>query len=484
MKREILQKIYLITLVIMLAGIISSCELDKPTRPEIPTPAPVETNYILSLTVDPLWIPADGRSKATLTAKLTNKSGFPLQGENIYFSATHGTLSEKIMVTDATGEAKVTFTAGIRPGSALLTASFGATQKKVTITLTGSGIELFVWCDPEWLIADGTSTANVYVHVISGGAGIPGLPVKISTERGVLFNSDCETEVITNTDGIGYASLTASYLPKGVEWATSVIQATLNVKDNEGNTLTFYAVDEIAFGNIKIEFWAENFKPKPGTSTNLYIEAFGLGDPNFPVRDLDFELSAVKGTVYPTSIRTGEDGKAKAYYKAASTSDADFITATARKSAVQKCTGNSNLDWKRTIDVDVSGVENYKVDVFFSDTELPSDGSSATVIVLVRRLNNEPIKDVYVQFKLEGAGQLDPSDCPPGCWPGPIPGVDCPNGGDIRCTYDCTDIAGYASETIEAPDTGQSGSAILWITVVYGDYPYRNFWIINYVPPE
>jgi len=74
---------------------------------------------VVSLSVTPESIPVGGR--ATVTAQLTDLSGFPIAGDTIFFSASKDSLTADHAITNAVGEAKVELL-GQDPGETTISA--------------------------------------------------------------------------------------------------------------------------------------------------------------------------------------------------------------------------------------------------------------------------------------------------------------------------------------------------------------------------
>lgn len=76
----------------------------------------------LDLTSNPNTIPNDGTSTSTLTATVTDGNGDPVQGAQVVFFTSAGTLSATTATTDASGIARVTLTSSLEETTAQVAA--------------------------------------------------------------------------------------------------------------------------------------------------------------------------------------------------------------------------------------------------------------------------------------------------------------------------------------------------------------------------
>jgi len=166
----------------------------------------------ISLSVSPLETVADGRSKVTLTATVSDAMGNLVQdGTIVTFSSTLGQLLSTSATTQ-NGSASVQLLAPTIPGIAIITASSGEAKTTATVSfLPGPPRRVEITLDPPSLVADGTSTSRVVAKVSDEF----GNPVQDGTT--VTFSVDPQiatiTPTATTTGGEAIATLRAGTTP-------------------------------------------------------------------------------------------------------------------------------------------------------------------------------------------------------------------------------------------------------------------------------
>jgi hypothetical protein len=125
--------------------------------------------YAISVSSSDDWLTADGRSQARITARVT-LNGEPVAGRAVGFACTSGMGSLRVTrgETDRSGEARAVYTAGVKRGLVIVTATDVAAgiSGSVPIELRSDApAKIAVRVDPERLPADGNSRAEVLVEV-------------------------------------------------------------------------------------------------------------------------------------------------------------------------------------------------------------------------------------------------------------------------------------------------------------------------------
>ncbi len=165
--------------------------------------------------------------KATVTIKAYTKTGKPVNGAIITLVATGGTLSASSVITNSSGEATVTFTAGNTPGEATITATSGDTSANTTLIITApqpASINLIA--TPSSVSAGGKVVIGVQVLDASGNP-IEGATVTLAASAGTLEASSLTTDATgsasTTLDTTGTTEdITITALSGGVTATTTV----------------------------------------------------------------------------------------------------------------------------------------------------------------------------------------------------------------------------------------------------------------------
>lgn len=165
----------------------------------------------VSLSLDPVEIPADGTAQTTATAEVTDTYGNPVAGQDVNFEASGGQALGA--VTDhEDGSFSVAITSTTVPGDSTVTAtdsapvtpivSEPATLKQTVLPATSVAVTL----DPATILADGAAKTTATVSVTNVlGDPVPGEDVAVTTDGGQLVGA-----VTDNGNGTYTAELTAS----------------------------------------------------------------------------------------------------------------------------------------------------------------------------------------------------------------------------------------------------------------------------------
>jgi adhesin/invasin len=174
---------------------------------------------IASLTVDKARIEPGEESEITVVVE--DRQGTPVAGHEVRFKVAESFGSiDATEATDGTGTATVTYKAPAMTGVAAITVSGEDLLPKTTYIQVGEGI-LMVY--PASILADGLSTAAVYLRLVDGeGFPLEGAEVtfSLSPEQGMVYPAT------TETDSTGYAEATY-YSEPSVGDQTVTIQAEI-----------------------------------------------------------------------------------------------------------------------------------------------------------------------------------------------------------------------------------------------------------------
>ncbi|MFH1220153.1 MAG: invasin domain 3-containing protein [Candidatus Eisenbacteria bacterium] len=164
-------------------------------------------NLSLSITADPVQIPADGKSTSAITARLTEAaSGLPIVDTQVDFRTSLGVVDAS-SVTDENGFARATLVSSTAPGVATVKALFGIVADSAQVTL--GSLRLSVSAAQERMVADGVSSQYVVATLVTGSNNpVSGVVIDFSTNHGVITRS-----VTTDSRGMAAALLTSTSYP-------------------------------------------------------------------------------------------------------------------------------------------------------------------------------------------------------------------------------------------------------------------------------
>lgn len=260
----------------------------------------------VSLSATPGVIPADGQSSSRVVARLIETtSRVPLDGEEVRFGATAGTITGRVS-SDATGSAAATLT-GLASGAvSTITVFYGNTLTAQT-TVTFSALTLSVSAVRNSISADGTSTTDVVARLINEARNpVPGVSVNFSTSLGAV------TSPVT-TDDAGEARAT---LRSGT--ATGAAQVTASFSGNTAQTTVNFVAPPTP-QSIVLAVTPANL-PADGV-TRATVTATVLDAQGTPMPDgtaVTFSIVSGGGSlIAPSTVM--EDGEASAEYVAGTT---------------------------------------------------------------------------------------------------------------------------------------------------------------------
>ena len=150
------------------------------------TPAPVTppgpVAAAINLSASATTVKSDNSNSTTITATVLNAANAAISGVAVTFSADTGILSSGSVTSDASGQAKVTFSAGGNNASSrtgTITATAGTVSSQIPIKITGSTIDL-VSNGTSLIIGGSPATLTVTVKN-AGGAPISGTSVTLAS---------------------------------------------------------------------------------------------------------------------------------------------------------------------------------------------------------------------------------------------------------------------------------------------------------------
>lgn len=176
---------------------------------DVPIGEPPETAPNVTVSVNPDNIPVGEDSTATVTIIVRNPDNTPA-GANleVVLTTTLGTLDPERPLTDSTGTAKSTLSAGLQSGTAEITAFVGNSDPETTtLTIRESAADISLQPNPASIPR--TDTDIVLLAFVSNSQGLPlqGQSVTFRSEIGRFGGSNI---AFTNTNGQAQVTLSVT----------------------------------------------------------------------------------------------------------------------------------------------------------------------------------------------------------------------------------------------------------------------------------
>ncbi len=268
----------------------------------------------LPIGIDPATLPADGKSTAVVSVRLTDLRGIGIPGTAVLFQTTMGNINP-LGVTDLLGWARVQLQASPAPGTAMIIAAAGAVKGYATIAFTpltnnaqDTGPRIFLTIDPTTLIADGASTAKVQALVLDGaGRALPNTTVLFSATLGTVKDGTVNTgpdgkaeTTLTATDHAGVAVVTAQ-----VGQITAASQITFQGANTGTGGLDIHAWSGQTNGFVA-ENWLCRQLQVTGDIKSNYLQTLTILDGDGKtLKELSFNKDAV--------LLTDQNGQVRGY---------------------------------------------------------------------------------------------------------------------------------------------------------------------------
>ena len=336
---------------------------------------------VLIITANPSTLIANGVSTSTITARLVDLDGKPVQGVAVRFSTSLGSIKAVTDVTDANGEATATLTAGVKAGVAIVTVRAATAEASIDVPILAGAaqfIRLTTYVPQPPLYADGFTQVKVIAEVTdaNGNWVVPGTTVTF-TQTDSAGNQAVQTAL---TDDKGQASVffTSTVAGKAVVTATSGT-ATAQI------SITYLPAVMLSMDISPAIVTADG--ASTATVTVVAKNAQGNPMPNVTIR-----FQASHGTITDQAV-TDAQGRATATYTAPRLNEPTTVVtiiAIARflDGTEQRITGVLTL---QGIGAGLSLAAN--------PPSLPADGKSEAMIrVLALDVQNRPVRGLTVKF--------------------------------------------------------------------------------------
>jgi len=264
------------------------------------------TGITVAVVANPGVIPADGVSSSHVVARLIETtSRVPLDGEEVSFGATAGTITGRVM-TDATGSADATLTGLASGATSTVTVFYGRTLT-AQATVTFSALSLSVMPALASIRADGQSSVDVVARLVTAENN-PARNARIdfATNLGTITSP-----VLTDDNGEAHATLRS-----GTQTGTAQVTASSGslVQQTTVNFVALPTVGSILLGAASAHLDADGADRTTITATVL--DAAQAPMPNgTPV---NFSITGGTGTLISPEAVTS-NGQATVTYVASTT---------------------------------------------------------------------------------------------------------------------------------------------------------------------
>ena len=160
----------------------------------------------VALALTPQSVPADGTSKATVSATVYDSAGAPLPGVGVAIATTVGLFADgynwDLLTSDGAGQVSETLTSAVAGGATVTATAWYqnpdgrwtemAQAGSVRFTPPGAVAKVDLTVTPTQVPADGTGTATLTATVLgTGGIPVPDATVTFSATGGVFVGGSC-----------------------------------------------------------------------------------------------------------------------------------------------------------------------------------------------------------------------------------------------------------------------------------------------------
>jgi hypothetical protein len=351
----------------------------------------------ITLSADPLMIPADGKSSSLITATLMDPKGVPVAvGTAATFTTNHGKFSNTLQsitlaTTDSSGIIKVSLIAGTDNSIAEITCtSYGVTQK-IVIGIGSSVGAITLSATPLKIPADGVSSSAIGAQIVDQNNVLigPGVSVRFETTLGTFSNGLKAIDVVTTAQVIGTYNVMTSLIAD-----TTPGKALVTCKSGGVTQAITVEIGDMPAATIKLS--ANPTKIAADGKSSSTITATVTDNGGKPV---------VNGTTvnFTTTLGTFKNGLqsiSEAISNDSGTVDVSLMSGTTSGIATVTATSNGvtqaiNVEIGNTQTPEVAGIT-----LTANPTKIPADGTSSSLIkaALVDSAGQAAINGTTVTF--------------------------------------------------------------------------------------
>lgn len=250
---------------------------------------PVTSVAKLTLLTDMAQLPSDGTKTATITAQALDANNNVVPDVTVVFQTDSGALTPTQPVTDTSGLATASVSAGSDPTNRTITvtATAGGAMATVPVSVAGTAVAL---SGPSNLVLNNNGSYSVLV-TDSSGAGISGAAVTLTSSAGNAITAGS-----TATDGNGRLTFTVAATNGGTDTITATALGQTQTKDVSISTQDF-TIAVAGSSTVSLN--------TPATVTVTWLNN------GAPVVNQPVTFAATRGTLVPgTPVNTDAAGKA------------------------------------------------------------------------------------------------------------------------------------------------------------------------------
>jgi hypothetical protein len=292
----------------------------------------------ITVNVFPQTLAADGASMGTVDIIAMDALGRPMQMQQIFLTATLGTIQPTNIITDLTGRARATIIAPRFPGQATISAQTNGANGMGTITFlqgntypndpnypnpTPTNMGILLTITPKTLNTDGLTTAQVLVRAINQQTGqvYTNMPIALMTTAGKIFPKT----VTTDATGSAIATYTTPF-------AAEEPQAAIIANGPNGMTATGYitlltGVKNGNIFNIKVSLTPTSIDGDGNDFCAVDVTVTDAGT-NRPASNQPVVLSTNIGTLSANAFVTDRNGRVRSTLTAPLLENGDIRRAT------------------------------------------------------------------------------------------------------------------------------------------------------------
>ena len=396
----------------------------------------------IDMSASPSLILADGISVSTITATPKDINGKTMPGLTINFSTTHGTLSETVKVTDASGVATTDLKSSTSEETAYVTATAGITSTPVAVQFIAYNPTLVeLKAEENSILANGVSQVSIQAKVYdASNQVIPGAVVDFSTNYGTLSKA---TGVVANQVG----EATTILISEGVQGGDLYARIAATV---QGSSVTDTTTVRLRGISVVTSIDSLEFANDGIYKAYITTEAFETSNGE-PLESAAISFESNIGLMNPSIRSTNDFGASYSVLEAeVTTLDQPNVVITSELSSAEEI-------YVKTSPITVPGAE---IIISSPDDELISvKGGDALIQATLRESNgNGVIGETAVNWSIEPIGSISNADL-----------------------QTITDIHGVTIGTYQTEEI--SSNTTVTVSANYGDYVSDNYELSFLTPP-
>lgn len=374
-------------LVMLMLG-LASCGGESPgladrggstTDPTDPTD-PTTTIDSVELLASSPQLQSDGSNNVTLSAIVKDANNQVVEGVEVIFSATSGTLIVANSITSEQGIASAELATGGDPTNRTITvtALSGDLDDTVDVAVIGSSLNIQ---GPTSLVSGDTGSYTITLSD-SGGKGIAGRTINVASSNG---NTLSDSAPVTDTNGRVTVTLT------GINSGADTLSANA-LPAPDGTSVTASTTVTVSADSFRFTTPASGTEVSIGSTETVTVrwEKNGVAQAGETIR-----FAATRGTL--TNPGTGATGPAVDAATNASGDATVTITSTTSGNAVITATNDENTSVQRSIEFVATNPTSVSLQ---ADPAVIGVDESSVITAVVTDPSNNRVKNAIVEFTL------------------------------------------------------------------------------------